>query len=227
MFSTIAPAYDLNNRLHSLGRDVAWRRNAVRLVGVGPKDRVLDAACGTGDLALAFAVARPGSVIGVDFAQPMLDLAWRKAQRHAAHDAAVVPDFRLADVTALPFVDASFDIVSIAFGLRNVDRPEAALAEFRRVLAPGGRIVILEFSEPANPLLRRINRIYTERLMPFTATLIARDRSGAYRYLPRSVRTFADPPALARMLDRAGFNEICAHPMTFGVCVATVARVPH
>jgi demethylmenaquinone methyltransferase/2-methoxy-6-polyprenyl-1,4-benzoquinol methylase len=225
MFSAIAPTYDLNNRLHSFGCDQAWRRASVRLVGVRPSDRVLDAACGTGDLALAFARAGPACVVGVDFAQPMLDLAHVKARRFASADA-VTPEFRHADVTALPFNDASFDVVSIAFGLRNVDRPEAALAEFRRVLAPGGRVVILEFSEPKPRWLRGLNRLYTERIMPFTASMIARDRTGAYRYLPRSVRTFAGPAQLADMLTQAGFVNMSSRRMTFGVCVATVAHVP-
>ena len=136
------------------------------------------------------------------------------------------PSYTLADVLALPFEDASFTIVSIAFGLRNVTDPRRALGEFGRVLRPGGRVVILEFSEPANPVLRVLNRLYCQHIMPITATLLAGDRSGAYRYLPRSVTTFADRDGLAAMMEEAGFRGISRHPMTFGVCVAYLGAIP-
>lgn len=224
MFGAIAHRYDLNNRLHSFGRDQAWRRRAVRLCRVQPTDRVLDAACGTGDLAEAFVDAGAAGVCGVDFTAEMLEIAHRKAARRWT-SADQRPRYELADVLALPFEDAMFDIVSIAFGIRNVTDPRRALGEFRRVLAPGGRVVILEFSEPANPLLRVLNRLYCGHVMPITATLLAGDRSGAYRYLPRSVSTFADRDGLAAMMEEAGFRGISRHPMTFGVCVAYLGTV--
>ena len=219
MFGAIAHRYDLNNRLHSFGRDQAWRRLAVRLCGVQPTDRVLDAACGTGDLAEAFAAAGAAEVRGVDFTAEMLEIARRKAARRWT-SAGQRPRYTLADVLALPFKDASFDIVSIAFGIRNVTDPRRALHELCRVLRPGGRVVILEFSQPANPVLRALNRLYCEHVMPVTATLLAGDRSGAYRYLPRSVSTFADRDGLAAMMEETGLGRITRHPMTFGVCVA-------
>lgn len=225
MFGAIAHRYDLNNRLHSFGRDQAWRRRAVRLCRVRPTDDVLDAACGTGDLAEAFADAGPASVCGVDFTARMLQYARRKARRRRAAGAAA-PTYRLADVMTLPFADASFDVVSIAFGIRNVADPSKALREFRRVLRPGGRLVILEFSQPDNPVLRAVNGLYCEHVMPVTATLLAGDRSGAYRYLPRSVSTFADRQALADMMTGAGFQNVSQHPLTFGVCVASLGHVP-
>jgi demethylmenaquinone methyltransferase/2-methoxy-6-polyprenyl-1,4-benzoquinol methylase len=227
MFSAIAPRYDLNNRLHSFGRDQAWRRAAVRLARLRPGDTVLDAACGTGDLAEAFARAGAASVTGVDFAEPMLALAraksGRRRRRGRGREAAPAPLYRQADVMDLPFEDQSFDVVSIAFGIRNVAEPAAAAAEFRRVLRPGGRLVVLEFSRPANPVLRRLNHLYCEHVMPVTATLLSGDRTGAYRYLPRSVATFAEPEALAGILGGAGFGDIIQHPLTFGVCTVTVA----
>ncbi len=225
MFGAIAHRYDLNNRLHSFGRDQAWRRRAVRLCRVQPTDRVLDAACGTGDLAEAFAAAGAQEVCGVDFTAEMLEIARCKAARRWTR-ADQRPRYELADVLALPFEDATFDIVSIGFGLRNVTDPRQALREFRRVLRPGGRVVILEFSDPANPVLRVLNRLYCEHIMPITATLLAADRSGAYRYLPRSVSTFADRNALAAMMEEAGFRSIRRSPMTFGVCVAYLGSVP-
>ena len=222
MFAAIAASYDLNNRLHSFGRDQAWRRAAVRLTGIGPDDDVLDVACGTGDLAEAFADAGPRSVVGVDFTEPMLAIARHKAERRDAD--AVEPAYRHGDAMDLEFPDASFDVVSIAFGIRNVTDPDRAIAEFRRVLRPGGRLVILEFSEPSNPLLRFGSRIYTRHIMPWTATLLARDRSGAYRYLPRSIGTFMDRTELTARLDNAGFTNTTAHPQTFGICIAYLAH---
>ena len=224
MFGAIAHRYDLNNRLHSLGRDQAWRRRAVGLCRVQGGDDVLDAACGTGDLAEAFASAGAASVCGVDFTEQMIELARAKAARNR-RPGAPRPTYKLADITDLPFDDASFDIVSIAFGIRNVADPARVLREFRRVLRSGGRVVVLEFSQPANPVIRMVNGLYTRHVMPVTATLLAGDRSGAYRYLPRSVSTFADRETLAAMLAEAGFADVSQHPLTFGVCTASLGHV--
>jgi demethylmenaquinone methyltransferase/2-methoxy-6-polyprenyl-1,4-benzoquinol methylase len=225
MFAAIAHRYDLNNRVHSFGRDQAWRRRAVELCRVRPTDHVLDAACGTGDLAEAFASAGPARVWGVDFTAEMLRIAQAKSRRLRRASRRTAPEYLLGDVMELPFEDASCDIVSIAFGIRNVADPRRALGEFRRVLRPGGRLVILEFSSPANRLLRLLNDVYCGQVMPLTATLLAGDRSGAYRYLPRSVATFADRQQLAAMMTEAGFARITQHPMTFGVCVASLGYV--
>lgn len=220
MFSAIAGSYDLNNRLHSFGRDQAWRRAAVRLAKVRATDRVLDVACGTGDLTLAFArtVPAPAAVTGLDFTPQMLEVARSKSSGDATA-------FVEGDAMRLPFADGSFDVLSIAFGIRNVSDPLRALREFRRVLAPGGRLVVLEFGEPRQPLLRWLNGLYTRRIMPLTASLVARDRSGAYRYLPASVASFLEPAALARAVADAGFTGVRQHALTFGVCVATTAHV--
>src|SRR5262249_16829843 len=153
--------------------------------------------CGTGDLAEAFARAGAAEVYGVDFTPKMIELAQHKARRVRRRRGTVDPRYLVGDVLELPFRAALFDVVSIAFGIRNVADPRRAIAEFRRVLRPGGRLVILEFSQPANPILRAVHRLYCEHIMPFTASLLAGDRSGAYRYLPRSVDTFADRNTLA------------------------------
>ncbi|MBL0926952.1 MAG: bifunctional demethylmenaquinone methyltransferase/2-methoxy-6-polyprenyl-1,4-benzoquinol methylase UbiE [Phycisphaerales bacterium] len=218
MFAAIAHRYDLNNRLHSFWRDQAWRRAAVRMAGVRPADRVLDVACGTGDLTRAFADAGPAEVIGADFTPQMLDIARAKRGR--------VIEYLEADAQNLPFPDGRFDVVSIAFGIRNVQRPERALAEFFRVLAPGGRLIVLEFAEPRLAPVRWINGLYTKRVMPLTATLISGDRSGAYRYLPRSVETFLTREEMERALRAAGFASVRQRAMTFGVCVAYRADKP-
>ncbi len=221
MFTSIAHAYDLNNRLHSMWMDQAWRRRAVREVALAPQDEVLDVACGTGDLTEAFARGGARRVVGSDYTPAMLDLARAKlARRRTTWPISYVE----ADAQALPFADGSFDVVSIAFGIRNVTDTGKALSEFRRVLRPGGRLAILEFGQPAQPMLRWANRLYTERIMPVTASLIARDRSGAYAYLPRSVETYLAPAALAAAVGQAGFSSVRQVPMTFGVCVLTLAR---
>ncbi|MDZ4754003.1 MAG: bifunctional demethylmenaquinone methyltransferase/2-methoxy-6-polyprenyl-1,4-benzoquinol methylase UbiE [Phycisphaerae bacterium] len=223
MFGAIARRYDLNNRLHSFGLDQRWRRRTVQLASVNDATEVVDVACGTGDLTEAFAAAGVRSVIGVDFTPQMLHIARVKSGRRRSTARNSVA-YREGDATQLDLPDASCDVVSIAFGIRNVSEPAKALREFRRILRPNGRLVVLEFSEPRNALLRLGNRIYCHHIMPLTATLIARDRSGAYRYLPRSVETFLTPAALAAMAREAGFSDVTQHPLTFGVCTVTVAR---
>jgi demethylmenaquinone methyltransferase/2-methoxy-6-polyprenyl-1,4-benzoquinol methylase len=215
MFAAIAPSYDLNNRVHSLGRDQAWRRAAVRLAGVRPGETVLDAACGTGDLSLAFAAAGARRVVGIDFTFNMLAVAARKDARAGGP----APAYSAGDAMRLPVDDASVDVVSIAFGIRNVADPAAALREFFRVLRPGGRLVILEFSLPRSAALRGIYNVYFKHVMPRTASLIARDRSGAYRYLPQSVSTFIDRPAMLELMRSAGFTELTLKPLTLGIAV--------
>lgn len=225
MFSAIARAYDLNNRLHSFWQDQVWRRNAVRMAGLKGGETVLDIACGTGDLTRAFAgtTPRPAEVRGLDFTAAMLDIARHRLKDGAgkANDAAPI-QYLEADAMNLPLDDACADVVSIAFGIRNVADPDMALREFRRVLKPGGRLVVLEFAEPRFAPVRWVSNFYTKRVMPLTATLIARDRSGAYRYLPRSVGTFLSPEALAERMSRAGFGAIRQKSLSLGVCVCSV-----
>ncbi|MBX3355179.1 MAG: bifunctional demethylmenaquinone methyltransferase/2-methoxy-6-polyprenyl-1,4-benzoquinol methylase UbiE [Phycisphaeraceae bacterium] len=223
MFAAIAARYDLNNRLHSFGMDQGWRRRAVRAAAPLEGARVLDVACGTGDLSLAMAAGGAAEVVGVDFTEPMLDIA---RQKSTARTSGTSPRFQWGDAMALDFPDASFNRVSIAFGLRNVSDPSRALREFQRVLKPGGRLIILEFDEPRVPIIRQLSRFYTRVIMPWTATLIARDRSGAYRYLPRSVETFLDRNALAELLRKLGFQAIRQQSLSMGIAVVTTAEVP-
>lgn len=222
MFAAIAPSYDLNNRLHSLWRDQAWRRKVVRLCGVGARDRVVDVACGTGDLSLAMGDAGPAQVLGVDFTHQMLTVAAQKQRLWRGRKLQPTPPVHFADGDAmrLPLHDGSADVLSIAFGIRNVADPLAALREFNRVLRPGGRLCILEFSIPTGRLLRAAYMFYFRHIMPRTATLIARDRSGAYRYLPQSVNTFLSRQQMVKMMDQAGFERVSQHPLTFGIAVA-------
>ncbi len=218
MFAAIAQSYDLNNRVHSMWRDQAWRRCAVRRARVARGDVVLDVACGTGDLTQAFARSEAARVIGVDFTPEMLEEARRKQQRLPAAQAARI-EYRLGDATALKLDDRSADVVSIAFGIRNVADPSQAISEFARVLRPGGRLVMLEFDRPRFTPLRWFNDFYCGWLMPRSATALSRDRSGAYRYLPKSVGAFMPREAVLKMLDAQGFEDPTATPLTFGICV--------
>lgn len=223
MFAAIARSYDLNNTLHSFGRDAAWRRRAVALAGLRGGERVLDCACGTGELSRAFARATPAPrvVVASDYTDEMLDVARSKP---ALENPSAPIRYEHADATALPYEDGSFDVVSIAFGIRNVSDPALAAREFRRVLAPAGRLVVLEFARPRSRLLAALNDVYTRRVMPRTASLIARDRSGAYAYLPKSVATFLAPDRMGAMLHEAGFARVTCEPLTFGVCMAYLAE---
>jgi len=211
MFARIAPRYDLNNRLHSLGRDQAWRRQAVRVSGVRPGESVLDVACGTCDLAAIFAAAGAGRVVGADFCQEMLDLARRK---YTAGQAEARIEFLQADAHELPFADATFDIVSIAFGLRNLADPPRALQEFHRVIKAGGRLIVLEFCPDGQGIAKAFIRWFTRVIMPRTAGAIAGD-AGAYRYLHNSVQSFLRADQVAAAIRQAGFANVQTRTMTF------------
>jgi demethylmenaquinone methyltransferase/2-methoxy-6-polyprenyl-1,4-benzoquinol methylase len=213
MFAAIAPSYDLNNRLHSLWRDQAWRRAAVKMADVQNGDRIVDVACGTGDLALAFAnTGKTGEITGVDFTFEMLPLARAKAQNQGIK-------WVNGDAQALPLEDESVDVVSIAFGIRNVADPSAAMREFFRILKPGGRVVVLEFSLPTNPVLLWGYNLYFRKVLPRTATWISGDQTGAYKYLPESVNTFISRESMVNMMVKSGFSEVTQRALTFGVCV--------
>jgi demethylmenaquinone methyltransferase/2-methoxy-6-polyprenyl-1,4-benzoquinol methylase len=213
---------------------------ATRLAGLRATDVVVDVACGTGDLTIEFASrlswlnAKGGrktvdlQAIGIDFTMPMLPIARQKFLRAIANDEeedGELDELRKSakwingDAQALPLPDASADVVSIAFGIRNVQDVKAALREFHRVLRPGGRVIILEFSRPTNPMIRFFNDVYCSKIMPHTATWISGDKSGAYKYLPKSVESFIDREQMMEMMREAGFTQVEPFPMTFGVCV--------
>lgn len=224
MFAAIARSYDLNNRLHSLWRDQAWRRFAVRKADLRPAERVLDVACGTGDLTEAFARAGAAQVVGLDFTFEMLEIARRKASGLGERARSV--SYIQGDAQALPFSDSGFDVVSIAFGIRNVQDPAQALREFRRVLRPGGRLVVLEFAQPTLPPVRWFNDLYCRRIMPVTATWISGDKSGAYKYLPKSIATFTPEAQFLRQLSDAGFVSAKVWRLSLGICNCYRADAP-
>jgi demethylmenaquinone methyltransferase/2-methoxy-6-polyprenyl-1,4-benzoquinol methylase len=218
MFAAIAQSYDLNNRVHSLGRDQAWRRYAVRKAGVLAGETVLDVACGTGDLTQAFAAGAAGRVVGLDFTREMLDVA-RQKQRGLAEGVGKKIEYVEGDAQNLPLADSSVDVVSIAFGIRNVADPAVAVREFARVLRPGGRLVILEFDRPGFAPLRWFNDVYCGWVMPRTATMISGDKSGAYKYLPRSVGTFMSRRELCGLIAGSGFEWVRSRGLSLGICV--------
>ncbi len=217
MFDSISHRYDLNNRIHSFCLDQQWRRRAVALSAIQPQEHVVDVACGTGDLSIAFAKANANSVIGIDFTQGMIDLAKQKAKQEN-----LAIEFLHGDAMSLDLPNECADVISIAFGIRNVQEPAIAIKEFYRVLRPNGRLVILEFSAPKNALVRYMNNLYTKHIMPKTASFIAGDNSGAYHYLPKSVDTFLEADALAKLAEEGGFSNVIQTPLTFGVCTVTV-----
>jgi demethylmenaquinone methyltransferase/2-methoxy-6-polyprenyl-1,4-benzoquinol methylase len=230
MFSRIAPRYDLLNHLLSLRFDVAWRKRVARRFGAlleRPDTRVLDLCCGTGDLALALARRDRGTndshgvaIFGADFAHPMLVRARAKT---AEESRLAAVQFLEADALALPFADESFDLVTTAFGFRNLANYAAGLAELRRVLRPGGSVAILEFAEPEGPLFGRLFRFYFQHVLPRVGGIVSRNAQ-AYGYLPSSVARFPRPGELAILMDRSGFIEVAFERWTGGIVALHTAR---
>jgi demethylmenaquinone methyltransferase/2-methoxy-6-polyprenyl-1,4-benzoquinol methylase len=233
MFSDIAPRYDLLNHLLSFSMDNRWRRltaEKFRRVLRRTDARVLDLCCGTGDLAFAFEVERVDvirdptahrePIVGCDFAYPMVERARKKA-RTDSHTA----EFINGDALSMPFPDGSFDLVATAFGFRNLANYERGLREIARVLKPGGRVAILEFSEPTNSVMAGMYRFYFRRILPLIGGMISGNRT-AYSYLPTSVSTFPPPPELAKLLGSAGFLGIRYEAWNFGSVVLHTGHLP-
>jgi demethylmenaquinone methyltransferase/2-methoxy-6-polyprenyl-1,4-benzoquinol methylase len=223
MFGRIAPRYDLLNHLLSLDIDKLWRRRVARKFASvlrDPQAKVLDLCCGTGDLAFAFRREAPAGaeITGSDFVPEMLVLARAKA---AASGAAV--EFMAADALALPFADASFDLVSCAFGLRNLANYDRGLQEIHRVLRPGGVAAILEFSEPPGKMFGALYQFYFRHVLPRLGGLISGSAS-AYSYLPISVSKFPLPEELVFRLERAGFTDVQFERWTGGIVTLHVGR---
>lgn len=223
-FSPIARTYDQADALLSFGLDSRWRRIAIRLLALERGGRVLDACGGTASLARLAArrVGPEGLAIVYDFNRPMMDAGLEKIrQDRDRHRIAFVQ----GDAEELSFPDASFDAVMIGFGLRNLAHPEKGLEEFRRVLKPGGRLMVLEFSLPANPLLRALYHFYSFYWMPFAGRLIC-GTGTSFRYLAESIRVFPAPEELAGQMRRAGFREVAFLRLTNGIAVVHLGTKP-
>jgi demethylmenaquinone methyltransferase/2-methoxy-6-polyprenyl-1,4-benzoquinol methylase len=199
MFDRIAPVYDLMNRVMTAGLDGRWRRLTAE-AAVRAGDRVLDAACGTGDLALADLKAGASRLTGLDFSEAMLE----RARRKALHLEPVV-EWIQGDMLALPFADATFDAATVGFGVRNVADLQLALRELRRVVRPGGRLAILEITQPRGPL-RLFYSLWFNRAVPLLGKVLP--GGDAYTYLPESVKRFPTAEALAALLREAGFGDV-------------------
>lgn len=204
MFDRIAARYDAMNTVMTAGLHHRWRERAADWAGLGPGDSALDVCCGTGDFALELArrAAPGGRVIGCDFSEPMLDLAREKASSEGAGGVR----FEWADALRLPYDAERFDAVTVGFGVRNLADLDAGLSEMTRVLRPGGRLVILEITQPRRPPLSTFYSLWFDRLVPLLGKLAG--DTDAYTYLPESVRSFPDPRGLAARMDAAGLSQI-------------------
>ena len=233
MFTDIAPRYDLLNHLLSFSLDKRWRKRTAekfRRIYRRTDARILDLCCGTGDLAFALedervdvirdSTAHRVPIVGCDFAFPMVERARKKA-RADSHSA----EFINADALSMPFPDATFDLVTTAFGFRNLANYESGLVEIVRILKPGGKLAILEFSEPKNSAMAAMYRFYFKRILPLVGGIIS-GNGAAYAYLPRSVSTFPSPPELAALMARTGFTEIRFESWNFGSVVLHTGRTP-
>lgn len=215
MFDRIARRYDVLNHTLSLARDFRWRRAVADRVAAGPCRRYLDLACGTGDLLFEAAGRRPGPsvAVGLDRSGRMLAAAQAKAARNRRGDGVCLVH---GDGMRTCFPDGSFDAVTIAFGIRNLPSLTTALAEIRRLLRPGGRVYILEFSRPETPVVRWLYGLYVRHFVPLAGGLVSGDRT-AYSYLQESIAGFPSGAAFCELVRGAGFAEVRAHAYTFGI----------
>ncbi|MCH8049147.1 bifunctional demethylmenaquinone methyltransferase/2-methoxy-6-polyprenyl-1,4-benzoquinol methylase UbiE [Patescibacteria group bacterium] len=221
MFDRIASTYDLTNLILSLGIDRLWRRRMMRELPDRDGLRVLDVATGTGDVALAL-IKRScvDSVVGLDVSEEMLKIAKRKIEkRHREHAITLVH----GDALDLPFLDASFDAVTIAFGIRNVTDVSKALQEMQRVVKSGGRVLILEFSLPASPLIKKLHLFYLRKVVPTVGKIIS-GNAPAYRYLNKTIETFTYGEQFSQLVQQAGFQKVRAYPLTFGVAMLYIGE---
>jgi demethylmenaquinone methyltransferase/2-methoxy-6-polyprenyl-1,4-benzoquinol methylase len=211
MFDAIAPRYDLLNHLLSAGIDRRWRIRAIQTLQLTGRETLIDVCTGTADIALAARGA--ARVVGVDFAGAMLQLGIQKVRR-AGEERRVT--LVRGDALSLPVMDQSADAITVGFGIRNVQKPELGCAEMARVLRPGGRLAILEFGLPRVPGIRAVYEWYFNRVLPFIGRRIS-GHGAAYSYLPASVGTFPPPAEFAAVLRQAGFADVRAVPLTFGI----------
>ena len=213
MFDNISKRYDFLNHFLSLGIDKLWRRKAVRqLKDLRPK-RILDLATGTGDFAIAALKLNPDEVVGVDISQGMLDMGIQKMKKRG-HDKIV--KMQLADSEKLPFEDASFDALTVGFGVRNYENLEKGLRDMMRILRPGGKAVILEFSKPKKFPIKQVFGFYSKRVIPFLGKLISKDKR-AYAYLPESVEAFPEGTDFETIMTKLGYKEVNSILLSGGI----------
>jgi demethylmenaquinone methyltransferase/2-methoxy-6-polyprenyl-1,4-benzoquinol methylase len=225
MFGSIARVYDLLNTILSFNFDKSWRKFAVKVSNVAQDARVLDVCTGTGDLAIAYSRVLNGSgrVIGSDFCHEMVRLADRKLKKRNLSGKIKVIE---ADTLHLPFQDNYFQVSAVAFGIRNVADLRAGITEMMRITAPGGCVVILEFSQPTNPVFKAIYYYYFKRILPFVGKLISRNKYNAYSYLPSSVLNFPDRYGLRAQMECCGLVNVKIYSRTLGIVTVHVGQKP-
>jgi demethylmenaquinone methyltransferase / 2-methoxy-6-polyprenyl-1,4-benzoquinol methylase len=214
MFASIVPAYDLLNRILSLGVDRGWRRTAIRMLGGVKGRRALDLCCGTGDLTKMLA-GEGAEAVSLDFCIDMILEGRRKGN--------IAGNSVTADASALPFRDNSFDVITIAFGIRNIPDLDVFIADTRRVLRDGGRMSILELTRPRSAVMRIFHGIYVRAFVPLVGRIVS-GRGYAYRYLSETVSTFIDPDELARRLGNGGFHHEETRRLFFGAATVICVR---
>lgn len=214
MFNNISGTYDFLNHFMSLGIDILWRKKAIRQLKAQQPKSILDVATGTGDFAFeAIKILKPEQVTGVDISAGMLEVAKRKIrERKLDHIFSV----RLGDSEMLPFEDDQFDAITVAYGVRNYENLEKGLADMKRVLKPGGKIVILEFSKPQRFPIKQLYNLYFKHITPFFGRVFSKD-ARAYQYLPESVAAFPDGTAFTQLMERVGFSQTKQITLTFGI----------
>lgn len=215
MFNNIAKTYDFLNHFLSLGIDIIWRKKAINELKKDKPALILDVATGTGDFAFeALSALKPEKIIGVDISQGMLDIAQQKiTKRNLGHQFEV----KLGDSEKLPFGDDGFDAVTVAYGVRNFENLETGLADMLRVLKPGGKAVILEFSKPKAFPIKQLYNFYFNYITPGIGKIFSKD-SRAYAYLPESVAAFPDGRNFVALMDKVGFKNTKNRPLAFGIC---------
>lgn len=213
MFDSISGKYDFLNHFLSLGIDIRWRKKAVKLLAPGKPKLILDIATGTGDFAIETLSLKPDKVIGVDISEGMLEVGRRKMKARG-YDAII--EMRSGDSENLPFEENKFDAVIVAFGVRNFENLEKGLADMRRVLKEGGRVVVLEFSKPRSFPFKQVYNFYFNFILPKVGRMISKD-SAAYTYLPESVQAFPDGDDFVSIMNKLGYKNTSCTPLTFGI----------
>lgn len=222
MFDSIAPAYDFMNRAMTFGIDRLWRRRAVSLLRDVSHGDVLDIATGTGDLAILMARRLDGAAVtGLDLSEGMIEIGRRKVAERGLEDRI---SFLAGDCLHLPFTDASFDCITCAYGVRNFENLAAGYREMRRVLRPGGRIVVLELSTPSSPVVKPFYKLYTRWLIPTVGRMVSKDVR-AYSYLPESIAAVPQRADMCRIMSEAGFDNPRFISLTLGTCMIYTASV--
>jgi len=215
MFNNISKTYDFLNHFLSLGIDIIWRKKAIAELKNDCPKLILDVATGTGDFAFeALRILKPEKIIGVDISQGMLDIAQQKIDSRHLGDRFGV---KLGDSEKLPFADREFDAVTVAYGVRNFENLELGLTDIRRVLKPGGKAVVLEFSKPKVFPVKQLYKFYFNYITPAVGKIFSKD-SRAYSYLPESVAAFPDGKDFTTLMDKVGFIHTKCRPLAFGIC---------